>query len=393
MLNTDILLAEIFKAFAAALCKAAVEVARKHGKRILNSLRGRSDNEADDGLENNHERLGEIAEKLSSKRDDILTQTRTKLVTQAYEDWNSGVTKFEEEVHELKIEYTRQSQQGSSESSKILSKSMEKKCKELHIWLEKEPTIREPAEKLPERVLFIPKRKPQDKRFLDPIVGNILDRLRDETVETIGLCGASKMGKTTIMQSLNNDEEAARMFDIVILLTLSGAINFEKLQHKIAERLKLDLQGITDEIEIYNQIRQRLERKRCLLLFDEVSGSFGSSLIGLYKGSKVVLTARTRSDCWEMNVCRVISVDKMSDAVAWEIFVEKVGQNVYIPRVKPIAELVVLECQGVISIIDKVASKFRGRDSYELWKDGYEKFQSWSGADIHDIDRLLCYEN
>ena len=390
MLNTDRLLAEIFRAFAAALCKAAVEVAGKNGKRILNSLMGRSDNEADDGLENNHERLQELAEKLSSKRDEILTQTKTKLVTHAYEDWISRVRKLEEEVRELEIKYTRQSRQGSSESSTILSKSMEKKCKELHLWLEKEPTIRIPAEKLPERVLFMPKPKPEDNRFLDPIVGNILDKLRDETVKTIGLCGELKMGKTTIMQRLNNNEVTARMFDIVIWVTVSEDINFEKLQRKIADRLKLDLQGITNEFEIYNQIRQRLESKRCLLLFDEVSGSFDSSLVPQYEGSKVVLTARTRSDCREMNVYPVISVDKMSDAVAWEFFKDKVGQYVNLPLVKPIAELVVVECQGVPSVIDKVASKFRRWDSYEQWKDGYEKLQRWSGANIHDIDRLLC---
>ena len=394
MLNTDILLAEILRAFVAAAFEVVVEVARKHGKRILNSLMGKSDNEADDDLEENHEKLMELAGDLLPRRDYMLARTKTKLVTQqsGCHDWIYRAKKSVDEVQELETNYKTQSQHGSSGSSTGLSRSMKKMCKELRYWLELEPRIRLQVEKLPERVLSMSKPQLVDKPFLHPIVEKIKCNLEDENVKIIALCAGPKMGKTTIMQSLNNNEDIAKIFDIVILVTVSEDLSFEKLQYIIANRLKLNMEGITSSDEIYHQICQELKSKKCLLLLDEASGSFHSSLITQYgnaKDSKVVLTARTRPDCLEMKADILIPVEPMSKTVAWEIFQEKVGQNVNIPLVKPIAELVTEECAGLPSLIDKVASKFRRRDSYDLWKEGYEILQSWSGANIDDIDQLL----
>lgn len=388
----DILLAEIFKTFVAAACKVVVEAACKHGKRILNSLMGKSDNEADDGLEENHERLMELAEDLFTRRNYILAQTKTKLVTKVCDDWISWGEKSVNEVQELETNYKTQSQHGSSRSKTDLSRRMKKMWKELRYWLELEPRIRLQVEKLPERVILMSKPKPEDMPFLRPIVENIVCNLKDENVKTIGLWGRPEIGKTTIIQSLNNNEDIAKMFEIVICVTVSEDLSFEKLQYKVANRLRLNMEGITSSDEIYHQICQELKSKKCLLLLDEASGSFHSSLITQYgnaKDSKVVFTARTRPDCLEMNANILIPVEPMSKTVAWQIFQAKVGQNVNIPLVKPIAELVTEECAGLPSLIDKVASKFRRRDSYDLWKEGYEILQSWSGANIDDIDQLL----
>lgn len=392
MFNTDILLAEIFNAFAAAACKVAVKAAHKHGKRILNSLMGKSDNEADEGLEENHRRLMELKEDLILRRNYILARTKTKLVTPACEGWISDVKKSENDVQELETKYKRHSQHGSSGQSTGLGSSIKKVCSELQLWLDLEPGIRIRVEKLPERVILMPKPKSEDKPFLHPVVENILCNLKDENVKIIGLWAEPKMGKTTIMRSLNNNEDIAEVFDIVIWVTVSEDLSFEKLQYKIAKRLNLVVEGITDPDGIDHLICEELNSKKCLFLLDEASGFFDSSLIPQYgnaKDSKVVFTARTRPDCLELKADILIPVERMSNTVALEIFKGKVGQNVNIPLVKPIAELVTEECAGLPSLIDKVASKFRRRDSYELWKEGYEILQSWPGVNIHDLDQLL----
>ena len=232
-------------AAASAVGTAAGEEAYNYRKNIVNNMRRKPDNEADNDLEDNHKRLKEEAKKLYARRDDILAQTKTKLVNQVCEAWISRVMKSEEEVRELEIKYNdeksnkkRRSQHGSSKSRTDLSKIMAEKCDELHnLWLEEKSKIGILVEKLPERVIIMHGPKPEDKPFLHSIVEKILGHLRDKNVKRFGLWGMPGIGKTTIMKSLNNYEDIAKMFDIVIWVTVSKDLSLEKLQHKIADRL------------------------------------------------------------------------------------------------------------------------------------------------------------
>ena len=92
-------------AAASAVGTAAGEEAYNYGKNIVNNMRRKPDNEADNDLEDNHKSLKEEAKKLYARRDDILAQTKTKLVNQVCEAWISRVMKSEEEVRELEIKY------------------------------------------------------------------------------------------------------------------------------------------------------------------------------------------------------------------------------------------------------------------------------------------------
>jgi disease resistance protein RPS2 len=119
------------------------------------------------------------------------------------------------------------------------------------------------------------------------------------------------IGKTTILQNLNNNEAIAKMFDIVIWVTVSKDWSLEKLQHSIAARLKLNMEGMTDPNEIAQQIRGELKSKRCLLLLDEVWEILDLPLIGMYdneKDSKVVLATRHRHVCYDMETDEEINV-------------------------------------------------------------------------------------
>jgi disease resistance protein RPS2 len=72
------------------------------------------------------------------------------------------------------------------------------------------------VEKLPERVINIHGPKIGDKPFLHSTTEEILSHLQDKNVKRIGIWGMAGIGKTTLMQNLNNNEVIAKMFDIVI---------------------------------------------------------------------------------------------------------------------------------------------------------------------------------
>ncbi|XP_023873991.1 probable disease resistance protein At1g15890 [Quercus suber] len=271
-----------------------------------------------------------------------------------------------EEVQELEIKYSdekrnkkRRSQHGSSKSRTDLSKIMAEKCDELHnLWLEEKSKIGILVEKLPECVIIMHGPKPEDKLFLHSTIEEILGHLRDKNVKRIGLWGMPGIGKTTIMKSLNNYEDIAKMFDIVVWVTVSKDLSLEKLQHKIADRLKLNMKGIT-EPEIAQQIWRELKSKRYLLLLDEVWDFLDLSLIGMHESemdSKVVLATRYLHVCSDMDTHLVLNVPRLSEADAWNMFKVKVGRNFNIPNVEPIAKEVVIECAGLTLLIDKVAN-------------------------------------
>ena len=401
----------IGSAAASAVGTAAGDETYKYAKEIINNLSCKVDNEADYDLEYNYGRLIKQAKELYACRDDILAQAKTKLVTQVYEAWISRVMKCEEEVQELETKYKKEKSnkrtwsqffRGSSESRTDLSQSMAEKCKKLHnLWVEGKSEIGIVVEKLPERVIIMHGPKSEDKIFLDSTVEEILGHLRDKNVKRIGLWGMSGIGKTTIMQSLNNNEDTAKMFDIVIWVTVSKDWNLEKLQHKIADRLKLNMEGITDPNEIAQLICRDLKSKRCLLLLDEVREVLDMPLIGMCeseKDSKVVVATRNYHVCCDMETDLEINVQRLSEADAWKMFKVKVGRNVNLPGIEPIAKLVVSECAGLPLLIDKVASMFRRKDNFHLWSDGLRSLRRWPSIKIQGINELIeclkfCYED
>ncbi|KAK1430011.1 hypothetical protein QVD17_12445 [Tagetes erecta] len=83
-------------------------------------------------------------------------------------------------------------------------------------------------------------------------LNQILQRLVDEDYRAIRVLGMTGAGKTAILKNLNNHEKVVDMYEIVIWLTVSREENHrenlsvEKLQHVIAERILVDVEGGTD---------------------------------------------------------------------------------------------------------------------------------------------------
>ncbi|KAK7819856.1 probable disease resistance protein At4g27220 [Quercus suber] len=379
----------------------------KDGRRIVNNI-NQTVNYARD-LKKHYKRLTDIAEKLSARKEDIVAEAnkyKTKQFTRECQVWMSTVTKSEEDVQKLKTKYEKV--RGKKRLWRVfnhrfrakLSKSMAEKCNELHnLWSEAKFERGMMVEKPPERVRIMHAPKIEDKPSLHCVVEDILSLLRDGNVKKIGLWGMVGIGKTTIMQNLNDNEDIAKMFDIVIWVHVSQDWSVEKLQHVIVDRLKLNIEGITSVDEIAWRISMELECKRYLLLLDEVWHILDLKKIGIYgnqKDSKVVLATRYRQICHEMDA--LINVKRMSKDDAWKMFKEKVGQNINISGVEPIAMQVVRECAGLPLLIDRVASTFRIKDNVHLWRDGLIRLRRWRSIKVQGMDEFIeclkfCYED
>lgn len=360
-------------------------------------------------LKKNYKKLQEEASKLHARRNHVVakaTEDPRKQAGEECEDWISRVNKAENDVLDLKTQYEK-----LETHNRIwhitwrsnLSKLVADKSEELNrLWADGKFELEMVVKKMAERVRKIYPPKTEGFPSLHGIVREVIDLLEDKGVNRIGLWGMVGTGKTTILQNLNDNEKIATAFDIVIWVTVKKDWSIEKLQHVIAERLDLNIEGIEDANGIAWRISEALQSCRYLLLLDEVPSDINLHALGIRKNprdGKVVLATRYRNICHDMNVDQLINVKRLPDNDARKMFREKVGGNINRPGIAPIAWKVVNECAGVPLLIDKVAKTFRKKeDNQDLWEYGLESLRKWHTIKTQGINEVLeflefCYDD
>jgi len=361
-------------------------------------------------LEDNYKRLKEAAEKLSARRKDMenaAKRDKTKQLTEECKCWIDRVKESEKEVQILETSYEElENRDGnfwtavrSTPKRAKLSEQMTKKCTELHRLLSE--GILTLVEKPPERVIIMHAPKIKDESSPHLAVKDILRHLKAPDVRRVGLWGTVGVGKTAIMQNVNNNADIARMFDIVIWLTVSKDGSIEKLQRAITQRLKLKVEDITEPNEIAERIRKELENKNYLILLDDVWQVFDLHKIGIscnQNDSKVVLATRYPLICDKMETDADVQVQKLSEKDAYKMFLEKLGPNGNLSgTIVPKSRLVVKECHGLPLLIEKIAPAFRKYGvNLDLWEEGLRKLQDRSTTISESIDEVIeslkfCY--
>ncbi|KAK3028351.1 hypothetical protein RJ639_039809 [Escallonia herrerae] len=352
---------------------------------------------------------------LIATKDDLHAEVqknrRTKMPNERYGDWTRRVKELESEVEVLMNNY-----ETIIKKSKILrqtlhgdlGKKMKTKYREAHNLLDGANRLEVfLVQKEPECV--VKENAPDIKAFpaLQGPLERILDLLTKPNITGIGILGPVGIGKTTVMQNLNNNEKVAEMFQIVIWVKVSTEdskenLSTEDLQQTIVRRLKLDMGGINRVEDVAERIKVELEGKRYLLLLDDVKKNLDLRGIGIpqnMNGSKIVLTTMLPHICFSM-VDQDVKVEKLSPNEAWNMF-----QNVLNrpnlsdnPNIRRLMHLVVKWCDGLPLMIRMTASAFKQRDTEESWSDGYKNlkksFQQPGDDAVKEMYKLLsfCFE-
>ncbi|KAK2988433.1 hypothetical protein RJ640_000942 [Escallonia rubra] len=331
---------------------------------------------------------------LIATKDDLHTEVqknkRTKMPNERYGDWTRRVKELESEVEVLKNNYERIIKKRKiplQTSRGHLRKEMKTKYREAHNLLDGANRLEVfLVKKEPECV--VKEMPPQIKEFpaLQHPLERILDLLTKPNITGIRILGPVGIGKTTVMQHLNDNEQVAKMFQIIIWVKVSTEgskenLSTEHLQQTIVRRLKLDMGGINRVEDVAERIKVELEGKRYLLLLDDVKGNLVLSRIGIPQNidcSKIVLTTRLGHIC-SLMVDQNVKVGKLSHYEAWNMF-----QNVLNcpnlsdnPNIKRLMHLVVKWCDGLPLMIRMTASAFKQRDTEERWSDGYKNLKKW----------------
>ncbi|KAG4212929.1 hypothetical protein ERO13_A01G017700v2 [Gossypium hirsutum] len=201
-----------------------------------------------------------------------------------------------------------------------------------------------------------------NKRPSDPTVGlesyvnQVWSCLQKEQVGIIGIYGLGGVGKTTLLNQINNKFHDTTHDYHVIWAVASQDRPIERVQDEIAKRIGLSNEGWKSIEEKAADIFNVLRKKKFALLLDDIWERFDLTRAGVPlptqgNGSKVIFTTRRRDVCCQMqpNVDNNIRVECLPPGEAFKLFEEKVGSETLRmhPDICKLAEAVVDECAGL----------------------------------------------
>ncbi|KAL2337476.1 hypothetical protein Fmac_011922 [Flemingia macrophylla] len=215
----------------------------------------------------------------------------------------------------------------------------------------------------------------------------ILEKIKDENVSMIGLYGIGGSGKTTLAKEVGKKVEELKLFEKVVMTTISQTLNIRSIQENMADMLGVHFQEKSDE-GIAQRLSQRLKIDKTLLILDDVWEKLNFKAIGIpiheNKGCKVLLTTRKREVCTSMQCQSIIMLDFLTSMEAWSLF----KMHAYITddspyALKGVARKVVDECKGLPIAIVTVGNTLKDKD-YDEWELALSKIQESKLLDIPD---------
>ncbi|KAL7169204.1 hypothetical protein ACSBR2_034277 [Camellia fascicularis] len=208
---------------------------------------------------------------------------------------------------------------------------------------------------------------------------DLMDTLRDDEINMIGIYGMGGSGKTTMVRDVVNRARNEHLFDAIVRAVVYRHPNLMNIQGQVANFLGLKLEEET-LLGRATRLHQRLATvKRILIVLDDVWERIDLQEIGIpfwgeNRGCKVVLTSRSLDVCREMGTQKNVEVKRLTGEEAWHFFKEVVGDSVEAPDLQPIAELVVNACRGLpLALV--VVGRALQHQSNSVWTDALQKLR------------------
>ncbi|KAG5220275.1 disease resistance NBS-LRR family protein [Salix suchowensis] len=234
------------------------------------------------------------------------------------------------------------------------------------------------------------------------VLDGILEALKDNDVNLVGVWGMAGVGKTKIVKKVAEQVKANRIFDVVVLAVVSKTPDLRKIQGQIADGLGFELKAETDSGRA-ERLRERLEREtkaleretkaleretKVLVILDDIWERLELDDVGIPSGSdnrgcKILMTSRDGNALNRgMDTQKLFHLEVLLENEAWNLFQNKAGDAIKNPDLKPVAVQVAKRCAGLPIYLVTVASALKDGDLSE-WKDALERLKRFDKDEIN----------
>ncbi|XP_017979661.1 PREDICTED: probable disease resistance protein At4g27220 [Theobroma cacao] len=327
----------------------------------------------------------EIIEDFNAKREQLIlaidkvqndvneAERQTEVINHDVEEWLTKARQELKDVQNLsdKIESNKRSKWLSGMSWRSsLSKEVEKKTLDISKLLETCNFSRVGQRPPLQGIEFIvPKDFMRSESSMLAFSG-IMEALKSDGVNMIGLHGMPGVGKTTLAEVVGKQATEQKLFDKVVIVTVSQTPNFNKIQDRIAEILHFNFKASTEKGKAEELWRRLKSEKKILIILDDVWKELELQIIGIpfggeHEGCKILLTTRDQQVCCKMDCEEEFKLNILSEHEAWVLFKDKAGLKDDSPTLN-VAKEVAPECGCLPLAIVTVAKALKG-ESLDAW--------------------------
>ncbi|KAK9025569.1 hypothetical protein V6N11_038432 [Hibiscus sabdariffa] len=256
---------------------------------------------------------------------------------------------------------------------------------------------------LPGIEFFTPKDLIASKSSVSAL-NEIMESLKDDAINMIGVWGMRGVGKTTLVHSVGNKAKESQLFDHVVMAVVSETPDIGKIQDKIADFLGLKLQKMTKEGKAAELWILLKSQKRVLIILDDICKELDLKDVGIpfgedhrARGCKIIFTTRNKKVCDSMKCQSMIVLDVLDEQEAWSLLKLHARLENASPAIVKVAMEVARGCRGLPLAIVTLGKVLRGK-SVNGWKLASHKLKSSRLMDIEylgeeDKKMLTCILN
>ncbi|PIA36531.1 hypothetical protein AQUCO_03300012v1 [Aquilegia coerulea] len=219
----------------------------------------------------------------------------------------------------------------------------------------------------------------------DSLMNALMRALGDSNITSIGVHGMGGIGKTTLVEKINNELDGHKLFNKVIMVIVSKDPDLMKIQDDVARRLGMNLEATSTNVRASRLFERLKTEEKLLIILDDVWKPLKVEDIGLSRGCKLVVTTRMQEVCVQMKLQKIIKVEPLSEGESCVLFKSKAGDVVTLPNLKPIAEKIVEKCKGSPLAIVALGSALTSVKEEYVWNNALSVLSNPTRSDLEGI--------
>ncbi|XP_061987613.1 disease resistance protein At4g27190-like [Populus nigra] len=242
----------------------------------------------------------------------------------------------------------------------------------------------------PQPIEFLPSKEFTPSKSSEEAFEQIMDALKDDKVNMIGLCGMGGVGKTTLVKEVGRRAKELQLFPEVLMATVSQNPNVTDIQDRLADKLGLVFKEKSREGRA-DRLRHRLkEVEKMLIILDDVWKYIDLKEVGIpfgddHRGCKILLTTRLQAICSSMECQQTVLLRILSEDEAMVLFRINAGLRDGDSTLNTVAREVARECQGLPIALVTVGRALRGKSEVE-WEVAFRQLKNSQFPDMEHID-------